>query len=1105
MPRRCLPASAFVCLLLSTILSTSAFAQAVSTASIGGTVRDSSEGVLPGVTVTATQTQNGLMRTAVTDENGAYLLTALPIGPYRLEFALSGFRTYVQTGIVLQVNTNPTINASLSIGDVSETIQVAAQTPLIETRSSGIGMVVENERVEELPLNGRQTLDLVYLTGMAAPGGTLSGGRSGVAGPGSPGTIAVAGGLPNGTAYLLDGSNHNDPYNSGAMPFPFPEALQEFKVETSALTAQYGYHSAAVVNAVTRSGTNAIHGSGFEFLRDDSMNARDPFAAIGPDGKKRSDGLNRNQFGGSFGGPIVRDQVFYFAAYQRTRVRRVPTSSFQFVPTAAMLAGDFTAFASPQCQSGRTIAPLRAPFAGNRVDPSLFSPASLKLVSLLGVTPDNACGQVFFDRVDNNDEHLFTGKVDYSINANHTVFARLQYQKYDSPTDYDGKTAMSFSTSAFQNQVYSLAMGDSMVLSNNTINAFHATYNRGDFAKAYTPLADYSDLGVRATPALKDYMRLSVTGGFSIDPPGALPTLTPTWTYEFADDFTSIRGAHQLGIGVDYIHNKYESTSQLQAGGNTTFTGQATGLGMADFLLGRAAGFTAGTPTGVHVSNHYLGVYAQDSWRVSPKLTVNGGIRWDPYFPVYGHDGRLTRFDLDRFNQGLHSTVFPNAPAGLVFPGDDAMPGKSVARNQPWHFGPRLSAIFDPHGAGRETLRASYGRLYDLPHLQMFSGQAQMAPWGNSTTVTNMPDGWDNPWVAVPGGDPIPAALNGPNKSSVFPLFSNYASWPLDLPPTSTDQWNVSYQRQIAANWMVSANYLGNYINHIWYSTQINPAIFGPGATTANANQRRVLFLQNPTEGQYYASVQQVKPDGSSHYNAVMLQVQRRTAGGLSVQGNYTFSRCQTDRWNTSPGVDGLSIVVPDHPELDRGRCPNSPDHNVSSSVVYQIPNAGSGVMQALTSGWQVSGILSARSGAYYTVNSGTDVALIGQCCGTIGSPFQRANQVLDDPFMPNRSFSQWLNPAAFQSAAPGAFGTMPLDAIQAVSRWNVDVALSRVFKFGGGDRQIQLRVESFNLFNTVTPGNPQTTLGSTDFGRVTALAGGTAPRVIQLGAKYQF
>jgi hypothetical protein len=369
-----------------------------------------------------------------------------------------------------------------------------------------------------------------------------------------------------------------------------------------------------------------------------------------------------------------------------------------------------------------------------------------------------------------------------------------------------------------------------------------------------------------------------------------------------------------------------------------------------------------------------------------------------------------------------------------------------------------------------------------------------------------MPQGWDNPWVAVPGGDPIPAALNGPNASSVFPLFSNYATWPLDLPPTTTDQWNVSYQRQVSPNWMVAANYLGNFINHIWYSTQINPAIYGPGATTANTNQRRVLFRQNPIEGQYYASVQEVKTDGNSRYNAVMFQVQRRSAAGLSVQANYTFSRCETDRWNTAPGVDGLSIMVPDHPELDRARCPNSPEHNVASSVVYQIPESesGSGIVRALTRGWQVSGILLARSGSYYTVNSGTDVALIGQCCGTIGSPYQRANQMLDDPFMPNRSYEQWLNPAAFQSAAPGAFGTMPLDAIQAVPMWNVDMAVSRSFRFGG-DRQIQLRAEVFNVLNTVTPGNPSIILGSSDFGKVTSLAGGTAPRVIQLGAKYQF
>ena len=542
-------------------------------------------------------------------------------------------------------------------------------------------MVVENERVLELPLNGRQTLDLIYLTGMAAPSGTLSGARGGAAGAGSPGTIAVAGGLPNGTAYVLDGSTHNDPYNNAAMPFPFPEALQEFKVETSALPAQYGYHSAAVVNAVTKSGTNRITGSLFEFLRDDALNATDPFSAVGADGKRRSDGLNRNQFGGSFGGPIVRDR--HVLLRRLSADARAPRADVELPvrPDAGDAGRRFHRRHVAGVQRRAADRRLRAPFVDNRVDPALFSPASLKLTSLLGATPDNPCGQVFFDRVDDSDEDVVTTKVDYTFSGSHSIFGRLQFNKYDSPTNYDGTTAMSFSQSAFKNRVYSLALGDTKLFGNNVVNSFRATLNRGNYTKDIVPLFDYSDLGVRATPVMQDYMRLAVTGGFSVMGPGALPTGTPTWTYQFANDLSIVRGAHQFGVGADYIHNKYDSTSYLAASGNTSFTGQVTGLGLADFLLGRAASFSAGTLTGVNVQNHYIGIYAQDSWRISPNVTLNVGLRWDPYLPVYSAEGRLTRFDRERFNQGLRSSVFPNAPPGLVFPGDDAMPGQ-VDRQQ---------------------------------------------------------------------------------------------------------------------------------------------------------------------------------------------------------------------------------------------------------------------------------------------------------------------------------------------------------------------------------------------------------------------------------------
>jgi hypothetical protein len=353
-----------VCLLLA---SASAQAQAVSTAQINGTMKDSGGLPLPGVTVTMTQTDTGLVRDTVTIETGAYVITNLPVGPYKLEASLQGFRTYAQTGIILQVNANPTLNVTLQVGQLAETITVEGTAPLVETRNPGIGQVITNEQVLELPLNGRQLTQLVLSAGMATPAGGL--GSTALSTPRNypSALISVAGGLANGMNYSLDGANHNDPYGSVNLPLPFPDAMQEFKVETNALPAQYGFHSAAAVNAITKSGTNTVHGDGFEFLRDHRLNAKNAFAAIGPDGKRRDDGLRRDQFGGTIGGPLIANKLFYFAGYQGTRIDVTPSTFFAFVPTAQMLTGDFTAITSPACNGGRSI-PLRAPFdANNRI------------------------------------------------------------------------------------------------------------------------------------------------------------------------------------------------------------------------------------------------------------------------------------------------------------------------------------------------------------------------------------------------------------------------------------------------------------------------------------------------------------------------------------------------------------------------------------------------------------------------------------------------------------------------------------------------------------------------------------------------------------------
>src|SRR5262245_10481140 len=351
--------TACAALLLVVLSCVSLWAQA--TAQISGAVKDQSGAVLPGVEITATQTDTGVARTTVSNETGSYVLPSLTTGPYKVEASLPGFRTFVQTGIVLQVNANTVINPTLEVGQVSEQVEVQANAAQVETRSAGVSQVIETQRILDLPLNGRNVTDLITTSGAAVQTGTSPGFgmRTGV-------NISVAGGIGDGVQYALDGAGHINPFDGTSMPLPFPDALQEFRISTSTQDPSNGGRGAATMSAVTKSGTNQIHGNLFEFVRNNAFNARDFFAA-------KNDGLKRNQFGGTVGGPIQRDKVFFFAGYQGTLIRQTPSDTTVFVPTADMLAGDFTTFTSPACNNGRQIT-LGAPFVNNRIDPSRFSP-----------------------------------------------------------------------------------------------------------------------------------------------------------------------------------------------------------------------------------------------------------------------------------------------------------------------------------------------------------------------------------------------------------------------------------------------------------------------------------------------------------------------------------------------------------------------------------------------------------------------------------------------------------------------------------------------------------------------------------------------------------
>src|SRR5262249_43135358 len=406
-------------------------------------VRDQSGAVIPGVEIKVTQTATGAVRTVVANEEGRYVFANLPLGPYVLEANQPGFTSYVQRGIVLRVDDNLVIDVRLTVGGLGEQVTVEAALASVDTGSTSIGTVVD--KVAEMPLNGRNPVELIFLAGMAtAPGnGAINTVRN------YPTiVVSVAGGQGNAVSYLLDGTIYQDPYNNVALPLPFPDALQEFKVETSVLQPQYGFHSGAAVNAVTKSGTNDFHGSLFEFLRNGSLNARDFFAT-------QRDSLKRNQFGGVFGGPIVKNKLFFFGGYQGTIQRSDPAFNNGYVPTAAMLQGDFTAFASAACNQGKNIT-LAAPFSGNKIDPSNFDKAALKFAATLP-QPLDSCGTVKYGYVANQHEDLYVGRVDWQKSDRTSMFGRFTAGYLNVASTFDGKNPLSINTYGVNDLDYQIA------------------------------------------------------------------------------------------------------------------------------------------------------------------------------------------------------------------------------------------------------------------------------------------------------------------------------------------------------------------------------------------------------------------------------------------------------------------------------------------------------------------------------------------------------------------------------------------------------------------------------------------------------------------------
>ena len=1090
----------------------------LSTAQLSGRVTDESSAVLPGVTVTVTQTDTGFTRSDVTDGNGAYVLTNLPPGPYRFEAALQGFRSYVQTGIVLQVGAAPVLNAVLGVGSLQESVTVQGAAPLVDVQSSGISDVVRNEEILALPLNGRNAVELVAIAGAAvqvtnAPTRAVPGGMG----------ISVAGGQAYGVAYLLDGAMHNNPQDNLSLPFPFPDALQEFSVSTSGLDAQHGMHAGAAVNAVTKSGTNRFSGNTFEFLRDRRFNAVNPLAQLGPNGKPVDDGLHRNQFGGTLGGPLAQNKLFFFGAFQGTTVRQQPAANIARVPTAAMLAGDFTTVASPQCNGGRQVT-LRGGFVNNRVDPAQFSRAALNMMKFLPKTTD-PCGEVTYSQRKDSNEYQYLGRIDYQRTADDTIFGRyMATQSSIANPLREGDTPLSLFDLAnnvglqgMDGLSHSLALGDTRVIGPNIVNSLRFVYNRSAVSRFAPDTFDPYDLGSDVYSYAPHVSWFRVQGAFEIQNQG--PSRFLTNASQASDDFTMVRGDHQLSLGASTAYWKYYFQTNARSGGFWIFTGQLTGLGLGDLLMGRVGRLEHGGPAILPMDQWYVGLYAQDTWRATPRVTINYGLRWEPYFGQNVTSGAVYNFSRENFQKNVRSQTFVNAPAGLLYPGDNGFPPGKRGINTQWlNFSPRVGIGWDVSGNGRTAVRASYGLTYDFPNAEYQLINANSPPYGNRSIIEDPPGGFDQPYAHL-GGDPHPIQTN---RNTQFLPYGAYGATDPNITSPRVQQWNVTIERQIGRVWQVAASYIGSHTDRVWEQVAVNPGVFlGLGPCTlqgvfyatctnnSNLNQRRVLSLsgENPAAAQLIGNMDIHESVGTQDYKGLKLSFQRRAGRGLSLSGNYTVSRCFGDPSLQTGGFPQIAngFTDPNNFDFDRGVCDQDRTHIGTFVAGAQTPEMSNGAARALLSDWRISGILSARSGQPLNVISGQDRAFSG-------IQNQRVDQVLANPYG-DKTLNNWLNPAAFALPAPGTLGNFRRNSVRAPGYWSIDMAVSRLVSFGVS-RALELRIETFNLLNTFNWGAPiagpiqggrvtDTNFSSGQFGRVTAMAG--TPRVMQFGVKYGF
>ncbi|MDQ2946173.1 MAG: carboxypeptidase-like regulatory domain-containing protein [Acidobacteriota bacterium] len=1046
----------------------SALCAQATTGTVSGSVADSSGARVMGATVRITNVQTGESHAATTGASGDYLFPSVPTGEYVLDAQASGFKREQRSGVKLDVNQNARVDFSLPVGQLNEVVEVKGDAPLVDTRDSQLGGTVDTRRVQELPLDGRNVYDLMSLM----PG--VSNVSTSLTGNNDANNMNVNGARVRDNNFYLDGAFNNSLFRNGGNQAPNPDAVEEFHLITSNFDAEYGRLPGSVMNVVTRSGGNAFHGTLFEFLRNDALNARNFFQA-------GVTSLKRNQFGFSFGGPIRKDKTFFFTSYQGLRLRTDNFINSGLTPTAAQRSGDFSALAPAKWpidpQTGKA-------FSNGMIPTARLDPVAQKILAAFVPVPNNASGTFSASAPAPVNDDQGVMKIDHQLTGSNKISGTLFLDRSSSTIPFQSSSqvpnwALTSATYTQNNVVVS----DDWILAPSVINQARFSYTLNEYITASQNRTSWSDFGslvtLGALPARPPQIFVNgfwQAGTFGDDD-------MPQRTFGASEMLSWIKGSHSFKFGGSLLWNHFEETGNWLGAGQIRFNGAFTKNAQADFLLGMANTFRQNNGLNRNFSAKNSSLFVQDDWKILRRLTLNLGVRWELNPPYTSAGGALGTFEA-----GVRSTRFPSAPLGLLFPGDPGIPD-GIAPTIYTNVAPRIGLAYDVFGNGKTAIRVGYGIFYAVGMINLTSN-LQNQPFIVDLTL-NATANLVNPWASS-GGSPYPYTLNPSNPIFSLPLTGNYLGENSGSP--YVQQYNLAVQQQIGAQMNIQVAYVGNTSRKLYLQRDANTPTYIPGGSTAaNVNARRPYLPGK------FSAIYETEAAANASYNSLQATFTRRFARGFSVLANYTFSKSIDILSDDPTGPASVSFTNSNNFATDRAVSNFSTPHVLAVSWIWQAPSFQhwGWVGKQVIGGWQLNGITTAHSGQPINVTSGSDNNLDG-------NTNDRPDLVGPIPLSGDRSraatISQFFNTAAFAAPA-GLYGTAGRNIVYGPHAVNWNLSAFKQFQIHENHR-LQFRGDFFNVFNEVNLGNPNGTLSSPNFGKITSAG---APRILQFGVKYLF